>query len=111
MALLYALVGAISGEKGHLFLQCAECFLEQVQIRTMRDQQQPSRDWSRVHLAVLNNQACISNELCMHARAEGQLTEMNLRLQRASDVLDGEVLKQFSLNFQCMQRGKLAGAA
>jgi hypothetical protein len=110
MALLYAIAGAVSGEKGRILLECACAYFDQVKIRTDCEQL-PSRHWSRLQLAVLNNRACIFNELCLHNRTEQELNEMKDRLQLASPVLDSDVLKVFSLNWRFMLRGKLAGAA
>jgi hypothetical protein len=110
MALLYAVAGAVSGKKGRILLQWACQYFDQVRIRTGHEEQ-PTKDWSRLQLAVLNNQACISNELCMHNQTEEQLNEMRHLLRVASRVLDNDVFNEFSLNLQFMLGGKLAAAA
>lgn len=114
MALIYTIAGLVTGEKGHIFLHCAGSYLGHVKLRTEApaDAQQPSKDWCRLQIAVLNNQVCISKELCLHSEAKGQLFEMRQRLSTASKVMDMSLLEEFALNFQCLLRtGDLASAA
>jgi hypothetical protein len=112
MALIFAITGLVAGEKGNAFLQCAGSYLSQVKMRTDSDVETPSQDWSRLQIAVLNNQICISNELCMHTQAKEQIIEMRQRLHGASVFLESRVLQEFALNLQCLHgTGDLASAA
>lgn len=112
MSLIFAIAGLMTGEKGNIFLQCAGSYLSQVKIRTEASEETPSKDWSRLQIAVLNNQICISNELCMHTQAKEQLLEMRQRLHGASVFLESHVLQDFVLNLQCLHgKGNLASAA
>lgn len=116
MALIYTIAGLATGEKGRDFLQCADSYLGHVKLRTEQApgdcEKNPSKDWCRLQIAVLNNQVCISNELCMHKEAQGQLFEMQQRISSAYNVVDIYILEEFALNLQCLLRsGDLASAA
>jgi hypothetical protein len=114
MSLIYTIAGLVTGEKGRDFLHCADSYLGHVKVRTEApaDDEQPSKDWCRLQIAVLNNQVCISNELCMHNEAKGHLFEMRQRISSAYHVMDMNILEEFALNLQCLLRtGDLASAA
>lgn len=110
MALLYAMAGATTGERGFPLLQCAETYLSQVKQQT-GVAEEPSKDWSRLQLAVLNNQAFISNELGQHNEAKMLLHEMGTHLHLSASVLDINVWQEFTLNFQCLKRTSHFAAA
>jgi hypothetical protein len=112
MSLIFAITGIMAGVNGTAFLQCAGSYLNQVKIRTDSSDATPSQDWSRLQIAVLNNQICISSELCMHTQAKKQIIEMRQRLLQASVFLESHVLEEFTLNLQCLHgTGDLALAA
>jgi hypothetical protein len=115
MALIYTIAGVVTGEKGRDFLYCADSYLDHVRIRTEgapAEDDKPSKDWCRLQIAVLNNQVCISNELCMHSEAKGRLFEMRQRISSAYNVMDMNILEEFALNLQCLLRnGDIASAA
>ena len=112
MALLCTLAGATSGERGLPLLQCANNYLRQVKQRTELSENEPSKDWLRLQLAVLNNQAFVLNELCQYKEAALQLAEMKSRLRLSASILDIGVWQEFTLNLQCLRQScEVAGAA
>ena len=114
MALIYTIAGVVTGEQGRDFLHCADSYLGYVKLRTDAggDDDKSSKDWCRLQIAVLNNQVCISNELCMYTEAKEQLFEMRQRVSSAYNLMDRFILEEFALNLQCLLKtGDLATAA
>jgi hypothetical protein len=102
------LMGIRLGEKGYSLLEQAYQLFEKVQFRI--DVETPSRDWSLLQLAVLNNQACIHHEL---SRSES----LELYLERLGDSLNDSVVKdgkhwlEFFLNYVFLRGRMFAPAA
>lgn len=117
MALLYAVSASVVGTNGSRLLHFAGMYLERVKkhlggLLEKDGEELLNRDLSRLQLAILNNQAYISNELCRHAQAKEQLNEMKTKLSKVGTILDGRTLEEFILNHQCLDgRGYLAASA
>lgn len=119
MALIYSIAGLVTGERGREFLHCAEVYLSHVKTRTEVSRNpssskgdSPSKDWCRLQIAVLNNQICIANELCLYGQLNERLEEMGERMTGASNLMDSKILREFALNLQCLlHTGDVAAAA
>jgi hypothetical protein len=101
-------MGIRLGEKGYSLLEQAYQLFEKVQFRI--DAETPSRDWSLLQLAVLNNQACIHHEL-------SRIEPLDLYLERLGDSLNDSVVKdgkhwlEFFLNYVFLRGRMFAPAA
>lgn len=85
LGIVSALMGSAVGTGSALLKQSLE-LLQRVKCRV--DPEPISKHWSMLQLAVLNNQACILNDLSMNNDLVARLVQMGLTLTKASKVLD-----------------------
>lgn len=85
LGIVSALMGSAVGHGNDLLMQSLE-LLQRVKCRV--DPEPLSKHWSMLQLSVLNNQACILNDLSMSDDLVARLVQMGLTLTKASKVLD-----------------------
>jgi hypothetical protein len=101
--------GTRLGEKGHILLERAYHLFEKVQLRI--DSAKPSKHWSTVQLAVLNNQACICHDFSMLPETLDKLDKLANTLFSAPILHIESDWKHFYLTLQLLSRGQIAAAA
>jgi hypothetical protein len=101
--------GTRLGEKGHLLLKRAYHLFEKVQLRI--DAEEPSKHWSTLQLAVLNNQACIYHDFSMLPETLAKLEKLANTLFSAPILHNGPDWENFYLTLQILSRYEVAAAA
>ena len=108
LALCCSLIGTRLGEKGILLLRTAFDLYQKVQRRI--DREPPSKHWSILQMAVINNQACIYRDFGMREGEEERLEKLAIALLKSCDS-KGVDWDGFFLNLQILGRSSLASAA
>jgi hypothetical protein len=96
-------------EKGHILLERAYRLFEKVQLRI--DAAEPSKHWSTLQLAVLNNQACICHDFSMLPETLDKLDKLASTLFSAPILHNGPDRENFDLTLQILSRVQVAVAA
>jgi hypothetical protein len=109
LALVCNIMGIRLGEKGHQLLWRASHLFRKVQNRI--SQEQPSRDWTLLQMAVANNLACIYQELGRKEDSDKYLGTLDDTLSSHSACLSGNPWDAFFLNCLILRANHYAPAA
>lgn len=109
LALVCNIMGTRLGEKGHQLLGRASHLFSKVQARI--SQEQPSRDWTLLQMAVANNLACIYQELGQKEDSDKYLGTLDDALSSNSACLSGNPWDTFFLNSLILRGNHYAPAA
>jgi hypothetical protein len=109
LGIVSALLGSPVGETGLLLLKQSLQLFERVQSKV--DREPLSKDWSMLQLSVLNNQACVLSDLCMHDQILERLVKMGITLTKAYDELEPSDMELFRWTIQMFLDDMYAPAA
>ena len=109
LALVCNILACRFGERGHGLLRHAFNLLQRVQRRL--DAEVPTKDWSFLQMAVMNNQACICQELTMIDASTDCLERLFDTLNMSPLTKGGRDWEMFLLNIIILNGSVFAPAA
>ncbi|KAL3936313.1 MAG: hypothetical protein SGBAC_008344 [Bacillariaceae sp.] len=109
LAIVSILLGSPVGEGGVRLLQQSLDLFRLVQ--NVMDPQPFSKHWMILKLSILNNEACVHNELAQSHESLDRLIKMGLALSKMPDVLDPKEQELFLWTVKAMADDRYAVAA